>query len=264
MSETEAPAGIGHNSGEDKPQISPAIARLNQMIEVANKWVTERPKIENQEMADKAGAFLRQARTSVTDAERERKDTNRPLDEQIKANNKVYAAITETLDKLSFVINGRLNAFATKLREEQEAIAKAAREAAAAAAAEAEVLRLKQEETLKKAEAGELVGKFDDVAKTTQETREAEQRAKQLERDASAAEKLKPKFGGEHFTDGSRRSLTQRTVETPIVEQAGLVLRAVGTNDQINAALITAARAYKKLKGRWPAGIKIETTTTTR
>lgn len=261
--ETNPRAVIGGNN----PPKSAVFLRVEEIIAVANKWITERPTITEQEIADKAGAFVRQSTTAQNELNKARLEATLPLRQQVDAINKEHDDLGSTLKRLTGIILERLNAFATAQRLEQERIAREAREAAEKAAAEAAEAKRKEAELLAQAESGAAKGGFANVASSIAESREAEQRAKQLEAEAKAAEKAKPKFGGEHFTEGSRRSLTQRKVETPVVSSPGDVLRAVITAnggsvpDGVRDALLTAARAYKREKGKWPKGITIETGT---
>ena len=252
-------ARIGDNSGATA-EVS-ALARVDQIIEVAQKWVTERAEITDQEMADKAGAFVRQGRHADKVLDEERIETNEPFRRKIEANNKIYNDKRAILAPLVSKVAERLNVFFTKQAAEKKRIEGEARQVAEAAAAAAEAARRAEEELLAKADAGEAGGEFSRVAETIQSRREAEQNQKQAERDLRSVANTKVKAGGEHFIGDSRRSLSQRVIETPIVTNPGLVLRTVGTNDGINAELIKAARAYKKLKKKWPAGITIETST---
>lgn len=256
MTDQQSP-GIGDNSGVQQTILD----RTQSMITVANKWITERPVIVDDDMADKAASFLRQSVAIRRDVETARMELNAPLREQIASNDKRYNEPKLLLADLSKVISDRLNSYANEKRIAQERAAAEARRIAEAAATAAREAEEKKQEAIRKASEGEEVGKFSDVAATIAESKEAEQRAKQAQRDAAAASKAKPSFGGEHFVGDNRKAMTQRVVRTPIVVDALKVLKAVKTNDQINAALLTAARAYQKLKGKWPNGIEIEETT---
>ena len=97
-----------------------------------------------------------------------------------------------------------------------------------------------------------------DVANATQEADSKFADFEKASRQAVIAERdSKVKIGG-----GFRRALSLKTFAEPYVPDyaaAILALQEMGLTDDIRAAIVKSARAYRKLNGRWPRGIHIST-----
>ena len=149
MNDTTAP--IGHNEPPDEldEAFENVKTRTNALIDTANRWIKERPVIEDQDTADKASAFIDQLQAQIKAAEEERKKYNKPFDQKIKANNARHKTLAAQLEKARTLMRNLMAPWLERLerekrqkeeaaRREAEAKRKAAEEAAATAAAEAE------------------------------------------------------------------------------------------------------------------------------
>src|SRR6266404_2588929 len=79
-----APAGIGHNAPPEPTAIDTAMGLVN----AANRWIIERPKIEDEEQATKLTDFINQLRAGTT-----------ALDAALKAEEKPHKAAIAAIVK---------------------------------------------------------------------------------------------------------------------------------------------------------------------
>lgn len=225
------------------------------VIDDINAWLSEHPTIETEDDARAAKPFLDRAKASLEEIEAERDSKVRPLNEQVTAINGKYKALHSTdpkkpglFDKIVNELKARIAAFlrSEELRREREAeIARQAQLEAERLAREAEAREL---EALENARAGEVV----DVAQVTQQADEAFEEFERQSRFAARAERdTKVKIGG-----GFDKSAALRTVETLHLESYNLALKAIGPNDKIREAILSAAREYRKMHGMLPAGVR--------
>jgi hypothetical protein len=130
-------AVIGNNNPPDQ-----LLEEANERIDAANKWLTERPEITDDEIADKAGGFKAQLAATFKALDERRLAENRAHLAAQDAKYKTPLALLKAgLDAVDAKIRAYLKAKQDRLDEErrkQEAAAKAAQEAAAAAAKKAE------------------------------------------------------------------------------------------------------------------------------
>jgi hypothetical protein len=225
------------------------------VIDDINAWLSDHPTIETEDDARAAKPFLDRAKASLEEIEAERDGKVRPLNEQVTAINGKYKALHNTdpkkpglFDKIVNELKARVAAFlrSEELRREREAeIARQLQLEAERIAREAEAREL---EALENARAGEVV----DVAQVTQQADEAFEEFERQSRFAARAERdTKVKIGG-----GFDKSASLRTVETLHLESYNLALKAIGPNDKIRDAILSAARDYRKTHGMLPAGVR--------
>lgn len=234
------------------------IEHAQSVIDDINAWLSDHPTIETEEDAREAKPFLDRAKASLEEVEAERDGKVRPLNETVDAINAKYKALHNVdkkkpglFDKIVVELKARVAAFMIKeeqRREREAEIARVAQEEAERIAREAEA---KEAETLANAKAGEVV----DVAEVTQQADQAFSEFERASRFADRAERdTRVKIGG-----GFDRSASLRNVETLHLDSYGLALKAIGPNDKVRDAILSAARDYRKLHGALPPGVSATT-----
>lgn len=239
-----APA-IGHNRPSPHDIASDVIARLN-------AYLADHPVIENRENANVAAALSVSAGKTIADLDDERRAKVRPLNDQVGAINLAHREAVQPLKDVLDELTRRLTDFA----KAEEARLKA--EAAAAALAAAEARRAAEEATAKADEARDNAASGEvglDMAGAIIEQRTAEREAATAERAAARAER----DTGVRLHTGFGRAKSLRSHEALTVTDAAAAVADIGANDVINAAIITVAKAFRKLRGRLPAGVVANT-----
>lgn len=220
-----------------------------------SEWMAEHPVIENEDDAREAKKLLDRARSCAGDIEAERDRLVRPLNDEIDAINARYKPVHNkdakrpgSLDKVINELKARIGAFikAEEDRREREAAEKRrALEEAEQLAREAEA---REREAIANAQAGEL------GVDVTQVVVEADSRFadfKKAEREAARAERdAHVRVGG-----GWQKSVSLRAKETLILDDPIQAIRAVGVNEAIRDAILSAARAYRKIHNKLPTGV---------
>lgn len=244
-------AGPGHNNPPEPTVFERA---MEGMIELSN-FLNEAPVIQSGEHCVAAKLLVERLNGAAAEIEDERVELVTPLNERVAEINAEYKAVHNTdkkkpgtLDKLLVELKARLTAYAVAQEAKRE------REAAALRA-EAE----KAETAARAAEAAEQQAKLDaavgcldtGVAERIAEADAAFQTYEQTSRFAARAEKQTTFRIG----DGEGKTLSMRTEKTLVLENYGKALKAIGPNDTIRDAILTAARAYKKLNGHLPDGV---------
>jgi hypothetical protein len=224
------------------------------------KFLTDTPAIETAEQASAAGAFVERMRKTLADVEDDRDRKVRPLNEQVSTINAEYKSVHNTdskkpgtADKILAELKQRLalymEAEERRRQEDADRIRKVAEEAEQRAR---EAERLEAE-----AKAGASVGEFVDVAaaiatadQTFSEFERANREAERAERDAQV--RIGSAMGG--------RSLAMRTAETLVLVSYNQAIKAIGPNEKIRDAILSAARDFRKLHGALPDGVTVELT----
>ena len=236
---------IGGNNPPDQ-----TVTAAETMRDISD-WMAEHPVIEEAH-AREAKLFIDRGKLAIQDLEAERDSKVRPLNEQVKEINAYYKAPKVQLETVIRELASRIDSF---IRAEEQKRIEAAREAARIAeeaehrAREAERL---EQDAMRSANTGELGV---DVASAVVEADDAFRAYQKAERQAAIAEKeTKAKIGG-----GFGRAISLRTKETLLVTDAIDAIHAIGVTESITEAILTSARAYRKLHGKLPAGVISET-----
>jgi hypothetical protein len=104
--------------------------RVGELVETANRWAVERPKISDDEMASKAKDFLTQITAELKAIDSECRDERAPFEKESKAIAARYKELATLLEAVDKILRPRLKAFAVeKQRQIDEANAKAAADA---------------------------------------------------------------------------------------------------------------------------------------
>jgi hypothetical protein len=239
---------IGHNKPPNTKVIrSLALAALQAL----SAFLRDTPVIRDAAEARLANEHCDSIQRTIKDIEAERKSLVEPLKTQAKSIDEQYRVIRQPLEHALDTLKERLTQYviietrkredeARRLREEAEAKERAAREA---------------ERLEKEAQANAEVGECTDVGEAIAAADAAFNAFTDAERAAAIAERdsqvrLRSMYGG--------RARTLRTSEVLHVVDASAALTAMGVTESIRDAILTSARAYRKLHGRLPAGISRE------
>lgn len=237
---------IGHN-GPPSP-----IDYTREAMADLNTFLMDNPVIEG-EAAKTAALNIERMRKTLADMEDDRKRKVGPLNEQVKIINESYRAVRDPADKVLDELRRRLTDHVA--REEAKRIREA--ELARQEALRLEMEARRAEEAEREAKAGATFGEITDVAAAVVEADQTFSRFAQADRAAQLAERdtrvrLPSQLGG--------KALSMRTTETLILDDAQAAIQAIGVTDGIRDAILSAARAHRKLKGELPPGIRSETT----
>lgn len=226
-----------------------SIVLAREAYPLLSAFLKETPVIEQDADAKRAANLIEQARRTLGSMEDERKALVAPFNEQVDAINEPYRLPRESIKKIMDEIKSRLKQFADAEEEkrlETAAKARLAAEEAARAARDAEALELNA-----KAEAAEgvldvnvaaAIVNADKSFATFQKTSRAADRA---ERD------VKLRLSG-----GFGRAVSMRQTKTLVIRNPMAAFAEIGLTAGVMEAMLTAARAFRKLNGRLPEGIE--------
>jgi hypothetical protein len=236
---------IGNNNPPDQ-----TVTAADTMRDIS-AFLSENPLIDEAH-AREAKLFIDRGKLAIADLEAERDMKVRPLNEKVKEINSLYKIPRANLETVLSELQARLSSF---LKAEEQKRIDAAREAARIAddakqrAREAERI---EQDALGSANSGELGV---DIASVVVEADDAFRAYQKADRQAAIAEReTKVKISG-----GFGRALSLKTKETLLVTDAIDAIHAIGVTESITEAILTSARAYRKLHGKLPAGVISET-----
>lgn len=246
--------GIG---GNNPPE---TIEAASDTMTALSMWMAEHPVIEIEDDAREAKKLLDRAKGCAAEIENDRDRLVRPLNEQIAVINGKYKAVHNadakkpgTLDRIVIELKARLAVFIRAEEAKRETEAEKLRLAAEEAARIAREAEAREQEAIRNAQAGEL------GVDVTQVVIEADSRFAEFQkaaREAARAERNEHvKIGG-----GWGNAVSLRSKETLVLVSYGKAITAIGPNDKIRDAILSAARDYRKLKGSLPDGVVSETT----
>lgn len=202
--------------------------------------------------ATEAAALVDTSRRVMKDLDDERRSKVDPLNEQVRDINASYKPVRETFEKLLDTLKDRLSDFAR--REEAKRRAEALRLAKEAEAAERAARAAEEAERLANLDA--VFGAEVDLVAPTVAADQAFAAFEKADRTAARAEREVPV----RLATPMGRAVSLRTKETLHVDDWQLALRDMGLTEGIREAILTAARAYRKLHDKLPAGVRAETT----
>lgn len=245
-------ASIGHNMPP-----GPIEAGTDTMLALSD-WMKECPVIETDEQATEAKKLLDRAKNSAAEIEDARTTLVAPLNEQVEDINARHKAVHNkdakkpgTLDLVARELKLRLTRFIEaeearrkaelqRATEEAERIAEAARQADAA-----------KQEAIANAKAGELGVDVTQVVVEASNTAKALEKAARVVARADRATHVK-------VAGGWGNSVSLRTAEVLVLESYGKAIKAIGPNDKIRDAILSASRDYRREHGHLPDGVKAE------
>lgn len=215
------------------------------------RFMTNTPVIETAEHASEAALFVERTRKTLQDLDDARKSQVKPLNDEVAEINATFKAVREPLDRVLTELKSRLTAFARIEEARRLAEAERARRAAELLELEARVAEQRERDAKANATMGEVV----DVAQTIVEADTAFATFARADRAAAVAERNAPvriasQLGG--------RAVSMRAKETLTLDDPMAAIIAIGLTEGITEAILTAARAYRKLKGKLPDGVSSE------
>jgi hypothetical protein len=224
-------------------------------------WLAENPVIENGAQAEQGKLFFDRTRSTLDDIEAERVQLVTPLNtkladinDQFKSHHNTDPKRPGIFDRIFSELKARLTAFAQAEEEKRLRIAEEARQRAE----EAERVAREAEQREQNIKADAAVGEIGaNVGEAIAEADSAFADYGKASREAVRAERdVNVRVGGGF----SGRALSMRTKETLVLTSYAKAIKAIGPNEKIEAAILLAARDYRKLKGALPDGVIAETT----
>jgi len=232
---------IGHN----RPEM---IGTAVETTAAVSAFLCENPVVETEEQAREAKVFLDRGRLCIADIETERSGLTKPLNERLTQINSRYRGPKELLQKVVDELRSRLDRYIRAEEERRVAVAEQAAKSAELARVAAQEAERVERDALASAAVGEL---GIDVASVTANADTAFTDYQKAERQAALAERgTHVKIGG-----GFRRALGLRDREVLTVSDPFKAIDHLWPNADIEAAIVKAARAYKKKHGKYPEGI---------
>jgi hypothetical protein len=214
-------------------------------------FLKDTPVIQTPDEAKRGANLIEQARATLGEMDDERKGLVAPLNDEVKAINAQYRKPRESVEAIVDEIRHRLTVFAQAEEGKRLAIAEATR----LAAVEAERIAREAERIEADAKACADVGECDvNVAAAIVNADRAFDTFKRTGREAARAERETTV----RLNGGFGRAVSMRSKETLVLDDAHAAIAAMGLSDGIKDAILSSARAYRKLNGRLPAGVSAE------
>jgi len=213
-----------------------------------NGYLSATPVVADEATAREAKLFLDRTKASLADLDAAREAEVKPLHDAWKAGIAKYKPAADALDRLLTDLKYRLAEYARAEERKRMAEAEVARQKAVELeriAREAEQAEIEARDNASHGEIGVDIGAATAHAdQTFAGLQRAQREAARAERDSAV------RIGG-----GYGRVTTLRTKKTLVLDDPAKALKSVGINDKISDAILSAARAYQKLKGKLPAGV---------
>jgi hypothetical protein len=237
---------IGHNQ-------PPSMAiTAGEVAKNLSDWMAENPTIETEEIARTAKTWVDRAFLCLKDLDDERIGQVRPLNEQVKTINASYRGPCDLLSGVMHELKSRLDKFILAEEAKRRALAAEAARLAQLAEAAARAAELAEQDALAEADSGVLgvdtAGAIDGANQAFSDYERAVRQAQLAKREE------KVKIGG-----GFRRATAARDTEVLTIEDAPTLLMVLGVTEDIEAAFLKSARAYKRYHGKYPKGIIVTT-----
>lgn len=211
-------------------------------------YLARQPVIQNETEAREAKGMIDRGKVALDEMETDRDRQVRPLNDRVRTINNTFKSVREPFERVFDEVKARLATFvrAEEIRLQAEA------DERRRLADEAEQIAREAEAREAEAKEDAAAGVFTDVGAAVTEADAAFSDFNRATREAARADRdAHVKIGG-----GFGRSLSLRNKETLTIENAAQCLKAVGLTPKIQEAMLSAARDYRKLKGKLPAGVR--------
>lgn len=244
------PALAGHNNPP-----GPIDAAMDTACALS-AWLAEHPVIETEDKARDAKILLDRAKSSAGEVEDARKRETKPLNDELEEINARHKAMHNTdakkpgtLDKVTAELKRRLTQFVAAEEARRLVAAEKARKEAEEKERLAREAEDREKEAIENAKAGELGV---DVTQIVVASGRAVKDAQLADRIAQRAEReTHVRIGG-----GWMNSASLRTKETLVLVSYSKAMSAIGPNEKVAEAILSAARDYRKEKGTLPDGVE--------
>lgn len=226
-----------------------AIDHAREAYPILSLFLKEVPVVEFEDDAKRGANLIEQGRRTLGSMEDERDRRVRPLNQTVKEINEEYRVPRESTTRILDEIKGRLKQYS----DAEEARRLQAAAAAQLAAEEAERQARAAEDLERNAKAEAAEGVLDvNVAAAIVNADKSFATFQKAARTAVRAERQIPV----RLSGGFGRTVSMRKTETLEVKNFLAAFEEIGLTEALAEALLTGARAFRKLHGRLPAGIE--------
>lgn len=235
-------APVGHNQPP-----GPIESAKEAFAELAT-FLKENPVIQSPADAKQGGGFVERTRVALAEMEAARTGEVAPLNKQLTTINSAYRAVREPLESALRQLRARLTTYANAVEAARIAEANRLRAEAEAKEAEARAAEAAEQDAIACADVGEC----SDVGGAIAQADAAFKDFARADRTAAVAERNVPVRIGSVM---GNRSLSMRTVEVLVIEDAAKAIAAMGLTDKIRDAILSSARDFRKAHNELPPGI---------
>lgn len=242
--------------GDNKPPGPIEFARVT--IAELGRWMADHPTIQTDADAREAKAWIDRTKAAVEAVEIERDAKVRPLNEQVAQINAEYKALHNPdgkksgkwglFDRVFNELKARMQAYLQAEEDKRIAAAAAARRIADEAEQAARDAEAKEREAIENARVGEIGADVFALGA------EADTAFKTYEHAAKAAEvaviDTRFKVGG-----GFAKPVGLRNAKVLVLTDVTAAIGEIGLTEKIREAVLSSARDYRKLRGKWPKGV---------
>lgn len=240
---------MGHNG---PPEPTP-FERAEEAQSALDKFLNATPVITGHDLVE-AKRLVEHARGAMAELEDERVALVDPLNKQLASINGKYKAVHNTdakkpgtFDKVLNELKSRLTSYAREEERKRQEEADRAIQLAATAEAAARAAEAAEQEAKRDAVVGVVdTGVAEKIAAADQAFTEFEAASRFA---ARAERETTFRIGG------GEKALSMRTEKTLVLESYSKAIKAIGKNEKIEAAILSAARDYRKENGTLPDGV---------
>jgi hypothetical protein len=242
----DARLGLGGNKG---PDMTGTAATTTADI---SAFMSETPVIETAEQAGEAKTFLDRGTLCTKDLDDERKTKTYPLDKERERIFDYYRGPRELLQRVIEELRRRLTYFAAAEEARRIEIARQNAERARVSEEAAQAAEQREHQAMVEADSGVLGG---DIAALAHDADTAFAEFKKAEHQAQISERETHVRINDPV--GMRRAVSMRGHDVIIITDAIAFIKETGVPHNLEEPMRTVARAFKKVHGRWPAGVEV-------
>lgn len=235
-------ASIGHNNPPGP------VEHARDATRELSGFLTEHPVIQDHAAAKLGGGYVERTRIALKSMEDERVELVAPHNQALDAINTPRRLVRDPLERILKELRKRLTAFAQAEEDKRAAAAEEARRTAEAAEKAAREAEAREQEAIANAAQGEMTT----VGEAIAEADAAFDEFQRADRTAARAERSVPVRIGSVM---GGRTLSMRTTEVLVVEDAVKAITALGVTDKIRDAILSSARDFRKAFDELPAGV---------
>lgn len=228
--------GIGGNNPPEPIDFDAIRTKVDERIDFANRWITERPKLTDADMADRANGFKTQLSDLRKEVDKARRDLKKPHEDAAASVDQQFRPLLDLVDRAYKAMGEKLTAYL----QEQQRLAEEERRR------QADEARQRREE----AEAAALRAR-EEASRAGGNALQAEQEAEAAARLAAQAEQearkpVKVQIRGDF---GRRAAGLRTTWKAEVVDQKA-ALRHYGKHPKVQEAALAAALELANAEAR--------------